>query len=108
MTEPDTMAYTINYFKSKDPTAKLIRNAIFEKYAEKEKVWIVSEDCIQTYDIDASLNGIHIKEWWQKGGSLEVADSGKAKDVLSAKDYNKAKKFAIEVAGIRKVTENKF
>ena len=32
----------------------------------------------------------------------------KSKDVLSAKYYNKAKKFSIEVAGIRKVTENKF
>jgi hypothetical protein len=107
MTEPETMAYTINYFKNKDKTSLLIRNAIFEKYAEKEKVWVISEDCIQTYDINTSLNGVHIKEWWNTGGNIEIKDSGKAIDVLSTKDYNKARKFATEIAGIRKVTENK-
>jgi hypothetical protein len=107
MTEPETMSYTINYFKSKDKTSALIRNAIFEKYAEKEKVWIISEDCIQTYDINTSLNGIHVKEWWEKNGNVEIKNSGKAINVLSTEDYDKAKKFATEVAGIRKVTENK-
>ena len=89
MTEPETMSYTINYFKSKDKTSELIRNAIFEKYAEKEKVWIVSEDCIQTYDINTSLNGVHIKEWWERDGNIQVENSGKAINVLSTEDYDK-------------------
>ncbi len=103
MTEPEAMAYTINYFKKKDDNAAMMRNAIFSKYADKAEPWIVSEDCLQTYGIKTSLNGQAVKDWWESQGEYKPANSGKAIDVLSEEDFNRARQYAITEAGKTRV-----
>ena len=105
MTEPEAMAYTINYFKKKDASAIMMRNAIFSKYADKAEPWIVSEDCLQTYGIETSLNGSEVIEWWQNQGAYKPINSGKAIEVLSEEDYDNAKKYAITEAGRSRVQD---
>ena len=103
MTDPDAMAYTINYFKKNDDNAIMMRNAIFSKYADRKEPWIIAEDCIQTYGIKSSLNGTAIQNWWSSHGEYCPENSGKAIDVLSEEDFNKARKYAITEAGKSRV-----
>lgn len=103
MTEPEAMAYTINYFKKNDDNAAMMRNAIFSKYADKAEPWIISEDCLQTYGIKTSLNGEAVKDWWASHGAFKPANSGKACEVLSTEEFNKARKYAITEAGKSRV-----
>ena len=103
MTEPEAMAYTINYFKKNDDNAAMMRNAIFSKYADKTEPWIVSEDCLQTYGIQTSLNGQAVKDWWESQGAIKPANSGKAVDVLTEEEFNRARKYAITEAGRTRV-----
>ncbi|MEN8248696.1 MAG: hypothetical protein ABFS32_07170 [Bacteroidota bacterium] len=103
MTEPEAMAYTINYFKNNDNTAAMMRNAIFNKYAERSEPWIISEDCIQTYGIETALNGTEILDWWDSDGTFKPDKSGKAIDVLPADLFDKARKYAITEAGKSRV-----
>ena len=103
MTEPESMAYTINHFTKKDKQATMMRNAIFEKYAEREEPWVVSEDCIQTYGIVTSLNGSDIKKWWETEGGYKPEGSGKAKQVLSPEMYEEVRQYAVMSAGKSRV-----
>lgn len=103
MTEPEAMAYTINYFKKQDNNAAMMRNAIFSKYADRAEPWIISEDCLQTYGIKTSLNGQAVKDWWESKGETKPAKSGKAIDVLSEEEFNRARKYAITEAGKNRV-----
>jgi hypothetical protein len=104
MTEPEAMAYTINYFNKQDQNAAMMRNAIFSKYADRSEPWIISEDCLQTYGIKTSLNGTAVKEWWSSAGSYRPENSGKASDVLSEQEFLAAKKYAITEAGRSRVS----
>ena len=103
MTEPEAMAYTINYFKKKDASAIMMRNAIFSKYADRSEPWIVSEDCLQTYDIKSALNGTAVQDWWSSKGEYRPKNSGKAIEVLSQEEFEQAKKYAITEAGKSRV-----
>ncbi|RLD25034.1 MAG: hypothetical protein DRI71_00815 [Bacteroidetes bacterium] len=103
MTEPEAMAYTINYFKNNDVNAVMMRNAIFSKYADRAEPWIVSEDCLQTYGIVTSLNGAEVKDWWTSQGEYRPENSGKAIDVLPEQAYKEAKEYAITEAGRSRV-----
>jgi hypothetical protein len=103
MTEPEAMAYTINFFKNNDNNASMMRNAIFNKYADRAEPWIVSEDCLQTYDIQTSLNGNEVDEWWTSHGNFKPINSGKAIDVLSPEEFEQAKSYAISEAGRSRV-----
>ena len=105
MTEPEAMAYTINYFKNNDNTAAMMRNAIFNKYADRSEPWIISEDCLQTYGIKSSLNGSEVKDWWDSDGSFMPHNSGKAIDVLPSAEFEKARKYAITEAGKSRVID---
>lgn len=103
MTEPEVMAYTINYFKNNDTSAIMMRNAIFSKYADRAEPWIVSEDCLQTYGIVTSLNGTEVKDWWSNRTEYRPPNSGKAIEVLSKEEFEQAKQYAITEAGRSRV-----
>ena len=103
MTEPEAMAYTINYFKKNDANAIMMRNAIFSKYADRSEPWIVSEDCLQTYGIVTSLNGAEVNDWWNSKGEYRPENSGKAIEVLSSEEFEQAKQYAITEAGRSRV-----
>ena len=103
MTEPEAMAYTINHFTKQDKQATMMRNAIFEKYADREEPWVVSEDCLQTYGIVTSLNGSDIKKWWDMEGQFKPDGSGKAKQILTPEVYDKVRNYAVMAAGESRV-----
>jgi hypothetical protein len=103
MTEPETMAYTINHFTKKDKQATMMRNAIFEKYAEREEPWVVSEDCLQTYGIVTSLNGTDVKKWWDTDGKFKPSGCGKARQVLAPELYEEVRQYAVMSAGSNRV-----
>lgn len=103
MTDPDAMAYTINHFTKQDKQATMMRNAIFEKYADREEPWVVSEDCLQTYDIQTSLNGTDIKRWWETDGTFKPEGSGKAKNVLPTEEFEAIRQYAVMSAGESRV-----
>lgn len=103
MTEPEAMAYTINYFKNNDNTAAMMRSAIFNKYADKSEPWIISEDCLQTYGIETSLNGNEVQDWWASEGDFKPVNSGKAVDVLPTDEFEKARNYALTEAGKSRV-----
>jgi hypothetical protein len=103
MTEPEAMAYTINYFKNNDANAIMMRQAIFSKYADRSEPWIVSEDCLQTYGIESSLNGAEVTDWWSSKGEYRPENSGKAIDVLSPEAFEEAKNYALTQAGKSRV-----
>ena len=103
MTEPEAMAYTINHFKNNDKSATQMRGIIFEKYAEREDPWIVSEDCLMTYGIEAEHSKEYADQWWQSEGSFKPPTNGMAKNVLPEKKYDEIKHYAIWKAGEARV-----
>ena len=103
MTEPEAMAYTINHFKNNDKNATQMRSIIFEKYAEREDPWIVSEDCLNTYGIKAEKSKEYADQWWQSDGSFRPPTNGSAKNVLSPDVYEEIKHYAIWEAGESRV-----
>ena len=103
MTDQDAMAYTINHFKNKDESATQMRSIIFEKYAEREDPWIVSEDCLRTYGIEAENSKEYADQWWQSEGSFKPPTSGNAKKTLSPDVYEEIRHYAIWKAGESRV-----
>ena len=103
MTEPEAMAYTINHFKNNDKSATQMRGIIFEKYAEREDPWIVSEDCLMTYGIEAKNSKEYADQWWQSEGLFKPPLNGMAKKVLPEEAYDKIKHYAIWEAGESRV-----
>ena len=54
MTEPETMSYTVSHFKNQESGTHM-RNLIFEKYSSVNKAWMVSDSCIQLFEVDKLL-----------------------------------------------------
>ena len=103
MTEPEAMAYTINHFKNNDKSALQMRGIIFEKYAERQEPWIVSEDCLRTYGIEAENSREYATQWWESEGAFRPPSNGDAKTVLSNDSYEAIKHYAIWKAGESRV-----
>ena len=103
MTEPEAMAYTIKHFKDNDRTATQMRQIIFEKYAEKEEPWIVSEDCLQTYGIESENSREHAQQWWETNGLFKPAANRMAREVMSEETFENVRNYAIMKAGEARV-----
>ena len=103
MTEPEAMAYTINHFKNNDKNATQMRSIIFDKYAEREDPWIVSEDCLRTYGIEADESKQYASMWWETEGSFKPPANGNAKTVLTNEAYEEIRHYAIWKAGESRV-----
>ena len=103
MTEPEAMAYTINHFKNQDKTATQMRTIIFEKYADKKDPWIVSEDCLGTYGIEADNSREYAEQWWETEGEFAPPNSGTAKSTLDPDKYEQVRNYAIWKAGESRV-----
>ena len=103
MTEPEAMAYTINHFKNHDSNATMMRSVIFEKYAEKNDPWIVSEDCLNTFGIEADHSKEYAQKWWESEFSFRPPQCGEAKTTLESAMYNEIRNYAIQAAGESRV-----
>ena len=104
MTEPEAMAYTINHFKHHDSNATMMRSVIFEKYAEKNDPWIVSEDCLNTFGIEAGDESKEYAQmWWESDFSFRPPQCGEAKSTLDMSRYREVRDYAIQNAGASRV-----
>ncbi len=104
MTEPEVMAYTINHFKNNDKTATQMRSIIFEKYADRNDPWIVSEDCLNTYGIEEIGDSrAYAREWWESDGLFSPPESGTAKAILPEESFARVREYAILKAGESRV-----
>jgi len=103
MTDPEAMAYTINHFKNKDKSATQMRSIIFEKYAERKDPWIVAEDCLMTYGIEADKSEEYAILWWESEGTYAPPNNGSAKAQLNPAQFEEVKNYAVWKAGESRV-----
>lgn len=99
MTEPDTMSYTEAYFKKRDETAKNIRSMIFKRYANEDKIWIISDSQIHLFDIDESHSKELADKWWDSEGDEIPVDFVNSLAEMDNELFESHKNYAIEQAG---------
>jgi hypothetical protein len=98
MTEPETLSYTVSHFKNQDSGTQM-RNLIFEKYSSIDKAWMVSDSCINLFDIDKSNARANAKKWWETEGDFSPNGTGKAVEKLDPSRYEELKNYAVLEAG---------
>jgi len=52
MLQPETKSYTISHFEKQDPSAKSIRQMIFNKYAGKDEPWLIADTYVKMFQVD--------------------------------------------------------
>jgi hypothetical protein len=102
MTEPETMSYTVSHFKNQQSGTQM-RNLIFEKYSSIGTVWMVSDSCINLFDVDKSSARANAKKWWETQGNFTPSDVGTALDRLDTTIYQTLKDYAVLEAGRNRV-----
>ncbi len=98
MTEPETISYSLSHFK-KEASGTQMRSLIFEKYSSINKPWIVSDSCISLFEVDRQEAREAAKKWWESEGGYQPEQTGTAADLMDAKDFESAKRYAILEAG---------
>ncbi len=104
MTEPDTMTYTEAYFKKADQNAKNIRGMIFNKYAAKDKVWVISDAHLNLFEIDETESKRLADSWWESEGVDTPTELQTSISDLSEDSFASLKAYAIEEAGRKMVS----
>ncbi|HRJ29699.1 MAG TPA: hypothetical protein PLV21_04240 [Cyclobacteriaceae bacterium] len=102
MTEPETLSYTISHF-SNQPNGTQMRNLIFEKYSSIEKPWIISDSCINLFDVDKGEARQRAKQWWENEGNFVPQEAGSAVEKLEPKVFQTFKDYAVLEAGRNRV-----
>jgi len=98
MTEPETMSYTVSHFKNQESGTHM-RNLIFEKYSSVNKAWMVSDSCIQLFEVDKAKAREDAKKWWDTEGSYNPKQAGSALEKLDPASYQSFKEYAVLEAG---------
>lgn len=98
MTEPETMSYTVSHFKNQESGTQM-RNLIFEKYSSINKVWMISDSCINLFDIDKAKAREEAKKWWESEGNFTPQQAGPAMEKLDASSFQSFKDYAVLEAG---------
>jgi hypothetical protein len=102
MTEPETMSYTVSHFKNQESGTQM-RSLIFEKYSSVDKPWMVSDSCINLFEVDKANARAYAKKWWDTEGSFSPIDAGKAIEKLDPESYQTLKDYAVLEAGRNRV-----
>src|SRR5688572_21377083 len=102
MTEPETMSYTVSHFKNQESGTQM-RSLIFEKYSSVEKPWMVSDSCINLFEVDKANARAYAKKWWETEGSFAPVDAGTALERLDSNSYQALKDYAVLEAGRSRV-----
>ncbi|MBX2967065.1 MAG: hypothetical protein KF845_13045 [Cyclobacteriaceae bacterium] len=102
MTEPETLSYTVSHFNNQ-PNGTHMRSLIFEKYSSIEKPWIVSDSCINLFEIDKSEAKEFAKQWWSNAGNFVPEGTGPAIETLDPTSYQTWKDYAVLEAGRNRV-----
>lgn len=102
MTEPETMSYTVSHFKNQESGTQM-RNLIFEKYSSVGKPWMVSDSCINLFEVDKANARANAKKWWETEGSFSPNEAGSALEKLDPSSYQELKDYAVLEAGRNRV-----
>jgi hypothetical protein len=98
MTEPETMSYTVSHFKNVASGTQM-RSMIFDKYSSIEKPWMISDSCINLFEVDKKEARENAKRWWDNAGQFTPDKSGAASNSLDASTYQTVKDYAVLEAG---------
>ncbi|MFZ2905697.1 MAG: hypothetical protein WAZ98_05790 [Cyclobacteriaceae bacterium] len=102
MTEPETMSYTVSHFKNQESGTHM-RSLIFEKYSSVEKPWMISDSCINLFEVDKANARAYAKRWWETDGAFSPNNSGTAIENLDPSNYQSLKDYAVLEAGRSRV-----
>ena len=102
MTEPETMSYTVSHFKNQESGTQM-RSLIFEKYSSVDKPWMVSDSCINLFEVDKVNARAYAKKWWETEGNFAPIDAGTALERLDPVSYQVLKDYAVLEAGRNRV-----
>lgn len=102
MTEPETMSYTVSHFKNQSSGTHM-RNMIFEKHSSVEKPWMISDSCINLFDVDKQSARENAKKWWANEGKFNPENSGPAATALDEQTFKSLKDYAVLEAGRTRV-----
>ena len=102
MTEPETMSYTVSHFKNQESGTHM-RSLIFEKYSSIEKPWMISDSCINLFEVDKANARAYAKKWWETDGAFSPINSGTALENLDPSNYQSLKDYAVLEAGRSRV-----
>jgi len=98
MTEPETMSYTISHF-SNQTSGTHMRSLIFEKFSSIEKPWMISDSCINLFEVDKNTARERAQQWWNLNGEFIPEEAGPALEKLDPSYYQALKDYAILEAG---------
>jgi hypothetical protein len=104
MTEPETMAYTLSFFKNNDPMAERMRTMIFEKFSGVNTPWLISDSYIGWFDVDKLEARDMANKWWEAEGQFVPEQSGPANEQMPEDDFHSIRDYAIRQAGSHRIS----
>lgn len=102
MTEPETLSYTVSHFKNQQSGTQM-RSLIFEKHSSVDKAWMISDSCINLFDVDKAEARTDAKRWWESEGLYTPSEAGKAEEKMESSIFNALKEYAVLEAGRNRV-----
>lgn len=102
MTEPETLSYSVSHFNNQESGTHM-RSLIFEKYSSVEKPWMISDSCINLFDVDRSSARANALRWWESNGAFQPDNTGPALEALEPETYQSLKDYAVLEAGRERV-----
>lgn len=102
MTEPETMSYTVSHFKNQESGTQM-RSLIFEKHSSVDKAWMVSDSCINLFEVDKANARANARKWWESEGNFSPTEAGTALEKLDPHSYQTLKDYAVLEAGRNRV-----
>lgn len=99
MIEPETVAYSKAHFEKQDDMGTKMRTMIFQKYATKEKPWLIGDGQVNQFEVDKEAAKAHAKLWWESDFTFSPPQTGAAEAVLEETEFAQWKEYAIMKAG---------
>lgn len=99
MVEPETLAYSKAHFEKKDELATKMRTMIFQKYAMKDKAWLVGDGQVNQFEVNKDEAREHARLWWESDFTFAPPAVGPAEQILDQAEYEEWKEYAIMKAG---------
>ncbi len=103
MTEPETLSYTVSHFKNQVDGTHM-RSLIFDKFSSVERPWMISDSCINLFEVDKSTAREYALRWWESNGTFVPGEAGPATDHLDPDHYKTWRDYAILEAGRSRIS----
>lgn len=102
MTEPETLSYTVSHFKNQQSGTQM-RSLIFEKHSSVDKAWMISDSCINLFEVDKTEARADARRWWESEGLYTPSEAGKAEEKMDSSIFKALKEYAVLEAGRSRV-----